>query len=166
MTCYTAHHPTPVGVLRIAVDDRGRLLRIDFPGHRPPLPGAKPDSGRCAHVLRQLDQYFAGERTRFELELAPSGTPFQLQAWRALRRIPFGATASYQQQAVRLGRPRAVRAVGQANSRNPIPIVVPCHRVVGKDGALTGFGGGMDRKQWLLAHEAAVRARATASPRR
>lgn len=151
--------PSPVGALRIAVDARGHLVRIDFPGRRGPAPGEQVDAARCAHVVAQLREYFAGTRRQFDLEVAMRGTPFQLAAWRALQQIPFGATASYQQQAERIGNKLAMRAVGAANGSNPIPIVVPCHRVIGKDGSLTGFGGGLDTKRWLLAHESAVLAR-------
>jgi len=164
MTTYTAILPSPVGDPQVAVDERGVLLRIDFEGHHRSDDGERRDARRCAHVLAQLREYFAGERTGFALELAPAGTEFQRRAWRALQQIPFGRTASYQQQAARLGKPRAMRAVGAANGRNPIPIVVPCHRVIGKDGTLTGFGGGLPVKQWLLQHEAGVLARAL--PRR
>ena len=104
----------------------------------------------------QLSEYFAGERTTFELPIAPDGTEFQRQVWTALRAIPFGGTISYGELARRVGDPKAMRAVGAANGRNPIPIIVPCHRVIGADGSLTGFGGGLDRKRWLLAHEGAM----------
>ncbi len=104
-------------------------------------------------MIAQLEEYFAGSRTEFELPLAPAGTAFQRDAWTALRAIPYGATRSYAEQAAALGRPRAIRAVGAANGRNPIAIVVPCHRVVGSRGALTGYGGGVERKEWLLGHE-------------
>lgn len=160
MAILTTHCRTPIGMLHIAVLDDGRLLRIDLPEHpkaQPgPLPGAKRDAAACAHVVEQLQQYFAGERREFTLALDLRGTPFQLAAWRALQSIPFGQTSSYQQQATRLGKPTAMRAVGGANGKNPIPIVVPCHRVIGKDGALVGFGGGLSCKQWLLGHETAV----------
>ncbi len=106
----------------------------------------------------QLGQYFAGARQAFDLELDPSGTPFQLRAWQTLREIPFGETWSYGDQARAMGHAGAARAVGAANRVNPLAIVVPCHRVVGHDGALTGFGGGLPRKRYLLDHEAAVRA--------
>jgi len=156
MTTYHAFWNSPVGELQIAVDADGRLVRIDFPGHHRRDPDSVRDERRCGHVTAQLREYFAGKRTEFTLKLQPSGTAFQLAAWRALRRIPFGRTATYQQQAERLGNPRAMRAVGAANGRNPIPIVVPCHRVIGKDGSLTGFGGGLDCKRLLLDHEARV----------
>ncbi len=103
-----------------------------------------------AGVKRQLGEYFAGERQSFELELAPEATAFQAQVLAALRTIPYGETRSYQDVAVAIGKPKAVRAVGGANGNNPIPIVIPCHRVVGSNGALTGFGGGLDTKRFLL----------------
>ena len=103
-----------------------------------------------AEAKKQLDEYFAGRRTRFDLPLAPCGTPFQLRAWRALQEIPYGVTCSYGEQARAMGQPRAVRAVGAANGHNPIPIVVPCHRVIGGDGRLTGYAGGLDIKKFLI----------------
>jgi methylated-DNA-[protein]-cysteine S-methyltransferase len=156
MELRTTTAKSPVGLLTIAVDDRGRLVRIDFPGSRAETEhdtDSKPNRAACAHVVKQLTEYFKGDRLDFELELAPVGTEFQLRAWRALQSIPFGRTVSYQEQAVRLGNPKAMRAVGAANGRNPIPIVVPCHRVIGKNGSLTGFGGGLPAKEFLLAHE-------------
>jgi methylated-DNA-[protein]-cysteine S-methyltransferase len=105
-------------------------------------------------AARQLRAYFAGELLRFDLPLDLVGTPFQVQAWRALADVPYGTTISYGEQARRLGRPAAARAVGAANGRNPVPIVLPCHRIVGADRSLVGFGGGLDRKAWLLEHEA------------
>lgn len=117
---------------------------------------AELDAGACAVLDRAADQlaeYFAGTRTEFDLPLAPSGTEFQRAAWEALRRIPFGETVSYGRQADLMGDKNKARAVGAANGRNPIPIVVPCHRVVGSDGSLTGFAGGIELKRWLLDHE-------------
>ena len=107
---------------------------------------------------RELEAYFAHGLRRFTVPLAPMGTPFQHDAWQLLRSIPYGQTVSYGEQARRIGRPRAVRAVAQANGANPITLVVPCHRVIGSDGTLTGYGGGLWRKRWLLAHESAVSA--------
>lgn len=107
-------------------------------------------------VAAQLREYFAGTRTTFDLPLEPSGTDFQLSVWELLRKIPYGVTTSYGELARRLGDPKASRAVGAANGANPIPIIVPCHRVVGSKGELTGFGGGLDRKRWLLEHEGAL----------
>ncbi|MFQ5576494.1 MAG: methylated-DNA--[protein]-cysteine S-methyltransferase [Anaerolineae bacterium] len=119
-------------------------------------------AGDAPPVLRacaqQLEAYFAGRRRRFELPLQPQGTPFQQRVWRALADIPFGQTVTYAELARRVGNPRGFRAVGNANGKNPVSIVIPCHRVVGSDGGLTGYGGGLWRKQWLLAHESRVRA--------
>jgi methylated-DNA-[protein]-cysteine S-methyltransferase len=108
-----------------------------------------------AQTVRQLEEYFAGTRRDFDLELAPHGTAFQLAVWDALLAIPYGETTSYGEIARGVGRPNAVRAVGQANGRNPIAIVVPCHRVIGSDHSLTGYGGGIDRKRFLLGLEGA-----------
>ena len=109
-----------------------------------------------AQAREQLNEYFARSRTTFDLPLDPAGSPFERRVWEALRAIPYGSTVSYGELARRLGDPRATRAVGAANGKNPIPIIVPCHRVVGARGELTGFGGGLDRKRWLLEHEGAV----------
>ena len=115
--------------------------------------GADQDGELFAEVSRQLKQYFDGERTGFDLRLTLEGTPFQRRVWAALQDIPYGQTISYGQLADRIGQPSASRAVGLANGKNPISIIVPCHRVVGADGSLTGYGGGIERKQYLLAHE-------------
>jgi len=104
-------------------------------------------------AITQLEEYFAGSRHDFELPLDLQGTEFQIAAWNALAEIPYGRTASYGQQAASIGRPKAVRAIGGANGRNPVAIVLPCHRIVGADGSLTGFGGGIEVKKWLLDHE-------------
>jgi O-6-methylguanine DNA methyltransferase len=114
----------------------------------------RPQARPLRAAAEQLDQYFAGARRRFDLPLDLPGTPFQQRVWQALSEIPFGETLSYGQLAARIGKPGAARAVGLANNRNPISIIVPCHRVIGADGSLTGYGGGLDRKRWLLAHEA------------
>ena len=129
------------------------------------MANAEPNDARWAdhcgsdslldEARRQLVAYFAGQRRVFPLPLAPNGTDFQRQVWSALREIPFGATISYAELARRVSSVAAVRAVGAANGRNPIPIIVPCHRVIGSNGSLTGFGGGLPRKQWLLRHEGA-----------
>ena len=105
-------------------------------------------------MREQLDAYFAGELETFDLDLDPHGTPFQQRVWDELTRIPYGETISYSELAHRLGDPKLVRAVGLANGRNPISIVIPCHRVIGADGSLVGYGGGLERKRWLLEHEA------------
>src|SRR5256885_16873393 len=151
--------PSPIGELLITASDSG-LTGVWFPGTGEGA--ARPDDGRgpasavLARTCEQLAEYFAGRRTTFDIPLDPLGTAFQLRVWDALRAIPYGATLSYSDLARRLGDVRATRAVGAANGRNPIPIIVPCHRVVGANGALTGFGGGLDRKRWLLEHEGAL----------
>jgi len=149
---------TPVGVLTLVATDDG-LQEIRWsqgrPAGAPPLPDTDEDARHTvlADATAQLGEYFAAERRRFDLPLAPRGTEFQLRAWEALRQIPFGEVRTYAEQAAILGRPTAARAVGAANARNPLPIVVPCHRVIGADGTLTGFAGGLDAKRWLLEHE-------------
>lgn len=124
--------------------------------HEKGADSANADARAVRHATAcasQLAEYFAGRRTRFDLVLLPHGSTFQLAAWDALTGIPFGSTMTYAEQARAIGRPRAIRAVGQANGRNPLAIVVPCHRVIGADGRLTGYAGGVDRKRWLLDHE-------------
>jgi methylated-DNA-[protein]-cysteine S-methyltransferase len=151
------HIESPVGELLVTVDHADRLTRLHFPG-RTPAPGADwtHDERPFVELRRQLDAYFAGELETFDLELAPHGTPFQRRVWDALRAIPYGATKSYGEIAHAVGQPDAARAVGGANNRNPIAIVVPCHRVIGASGSLTGYGGGLDRKRLLLELEAGM----------
>lgn len=150
---------SPIGPLRLGADEQG-LRYVLFAQNRH-LPSNAKAQGEFAPerlllVRTQLEQYFAGERRAFTLPLAPEGTEFQKQVWFALAQIEFGQTWSYGQLAKHLGRSQAMRAVGAANGRNPLPIILPCHRVIGADGSLTGFGGGLPRKQWLLQHESAV----------
>jgi len=143
---------TPIGKLLLAGDEGG-IRFISFPrgkGKISPGPKWKEDRPFFKEAVRQLKAYFNGALKSFSLPLAPQGTPFQLAVWRALREIPYGETASYGEVAGRIGRPKASRAVGAANGANPLPIVIPCHRVIGSDGGLTGFGGGLDIKQALL----------------
>ena len=150
MTNY-CYHPSPIGRLLLVGDDEGlRRLHLDEaePWERPA--DWREDPGRFGELRRQLDEYFAGRRRRFEARLAPRGTEFQQAVWTALRDIPFGRTESYGGLAARIGRPKAVRAVGAANGANPIAIVIPCHRVIGGDGRLVGYGGGLARKEFLL----------------
>ena len=145
----------PVGALLLAGDGDG-LRRIMFPEEHEgkPVPkGWRRDDDAFADAVAQLSAYFAGTLTAFDLPLRPAGTAFQQTVWRALREIPFGATTSYGALAARIGRPKASRAVGAANGANPLPIVVPCHRVIGADGSLPGFGGGIEVKRFLLEHE-------------
>ena len=152
--------PSPIGELVITASDSG-LTCVWFPG-KGPVTAARPDDERgpasalLARASEQLAQYFAGTRTTFDLPLDAPGTAFQRRVWDVLRTISYGSTLSYSDLARRLGDVRLTRAVGAANGKNPIPIIVPCHRVVGANGALTGFGGGLDRKRWLLEHEGAL----------
>ena len=143
---------SPVGDLLIAADEGAvRMIAFREGRHSGKVAEGWAEGGTLVvEAARQLDEYFEGRRRRFDLPLAPSGTPFQLHAWRALQDIPYGATRSYGEQARAMGQPRAVRAVGAANGRNPIAIVVPCHRVIGGNGKLTGYGGGLGVKQYLL----------------
>jgi methylated-DNA-[protein]-cysteine S-methyltransferase len=146
------HVDTPIGPLGLVASERG-LRRILWPGE----PGAGGDEEVLAAAAQQLREYFAGTRRTFDLPLELEGTDFQRRAWLGLAEIPYGETRSYGEQARRLGVPRAARAVGAANGANPLPIVLPCHRLIGADGSLTGFGGGLDVKRWLLEHEATRR---------
>jgi methylated-DNA-[protein]-cysteine S-methyltransferase len=149
---------SPVGILTLVATD-GVLsgLYMFQQRHRPPAETfGEPDAALFTEPARQLRAYFAGERTDFDLALALEGTPFQRRVWTALRDIPYGETISYGHLAQQIGQPTAARAVGLANGKNPIGIIVPCHRVVGSTGALTGYGGGLERKQHLLAFERRV----------
>ena len=151
---------SPIGELVITASDCG-LTAVWFPGKGPIAAAPSDDGGAPAHAVlarasEQLAEYFAGTRTTFDLPLDAGGTAFEQRVWEALGTIPYGTTTSYGELARRLGDVRATRAVGAANGKNPIPIIVPCHRVIGANGALTGFGGGLDRKRWLLEHEGAL----------
>ena len=153
---YYCYLDTPIGELLVAGDEQGLSL-IGFPEgsmRREPEPDWIFNEAPLEEACRQLTEYFSGARKAFDLPLHLTGTEFQLAVLRELIRIPYGETTSYGDIAERIGRPRAVRAVGAANGRNPIPIVVPCHRVIGKTGDLTGFGGGLDTKEALLRLEA------------
>ncbi len=149
-------HESPVGPLTL-ISDGQALRHCEFENPRYPHEQAPPGEDEIIrNARRQLDAYFAGKLRRFDLPLAPRGTPFQQRVWAALLNIPYGATRSYGQQAAVIGSPKAVRAVGLANGRNPIAIIIPCHRVIGANGSLTGYGGGMARKQLLLDLERAA----------
>lgn len=155
----------PIGELTLVASAAG-LRAILWPNERPGR--VQLDFAEEAHdapvlnaAAEQLGEYFAGERQIFDLPLDPDGTPFQVKCWLALADIEFGETATYSQQAEVVGSPRAVRAVGAANGRNPLSIVLPCHRVIGADGSLTGFAGGLDAKRWLLDHERNVSGKET-----
>lgn len=148
---------TPIGSLLVA-GESGALCRVAFEqdGRRvPPEDGWRRDPSSVTQAKKQLLEYFGGQREAFDLRLRPHGTEFQRAVWSALAEIPYGETVSYGELAEEIGRPSAVRAVGAANGRNPLPIVLPCHRVIGADGSLTGFGGGLDAKRFLLDLEGA-----------
>jgi methylated-DNA-[protein]-cysteine S-methyltransferase len=152
-----AYLETPIGTLLIA-GDAETIGYIGFPSNgkaREPQPEWQQSSrGAVGEAMRQLREYFAGRRSEFDLPLAPEGTEFQRNVWKRLQEIPYGETISYGELARRIGNPNASRAVGAANGSNPIPIVIPCHRVIGANGKLTGFGGGLPTKEALLALEA------------
>jgi len=153
---------SPVGPLTLVAAGGALVgLYMTEQRHRPPReefgePAGDPDGESFARAAGQLREYFDGERTEFDLRLALDGTAFQRRVWAALQDIPFSQTISYGQLADRIGQPSASRAVGLANGKNPVGIIVPCHRVVGADGGLTGYGGGIERKRYLLAHEQRV----------
>jgi methylated-DNA-[protein]-cysteine S-methyltransferase len=153
-TCYTQME-SPIGPLLLAADETG-LREIRFVHGRHPTkpdPSWKEDAAPLKETIRQLRDYFTGELEVFDLPLAPQGTPFQLTVWKRLCEIPFGKTISYGELAAHIGNPKASRAVGLANGSNPIPIIIPCHRVIGSNGKLTGYGGGLPIKEKLLALE-------------
>ena len=160
MTIFYTHIPTPVGRLLLTATEHGLSgIHMEKDGKAPenvPLDWVRDDA-RFAAISERLNEYFSGKRTDFDVPLDVKGTRFQESVWSALSRIPYGATISYAELARRVGNPKAVRAVGQANNRNPISIIVPCHRVVGADGSLTGYGGGIERKKYLLDLEARSR---------
>lgn len=159
-TTYFAEMQTPIGWLRLRGTERG-LTGLFMENHRhgpeaEDQSGWQREDGLFTTVLEQLASYFAGRRTTFDVLIdraALGGTPFQRRVWQELERIPFGITISYGELAKRIGQPSAVRAVGLANGRNPLSIIVPCHRVIGANGTLTGYGGGLERKRWLLEFE-------------
>lgn len=159
MPTYITTFETQIGPLTAAVDEAGALLALYF-GREVDSRGAPGeqivDAARCAHVVTQVQEYFTGERREFDLPMSPRGTEFQRNVWSELKQIPYGQSISYGELAARLGKPAAVRAVGQANGANPIAIIVPCHRVIGANGKLTGYAGGLPQKHHLLAHEAMI----------
>lgn len=145
---------SPVGGMKIEADEQG-LRALYFLQDKTFLPtvNTTPSHPLLQQAVEQLDEYFAGRRKAFTLPLAPEGTPFQLSVWQALQKIPYGTTCSYGEIATAIGNPKASRAVGLANNKNPLPIFIPCHRVIGADGKLIGYGGGLDIKRRLLALE-------------
>jgi methylated-DNA-[protein]-cysteine S-methyltransferase len=155
---YYSYIDCPLG--RMLVQGDGQFVTgLFMPQHKGwQSPGAtwQQSDAPFTAVREQLAEYFAGERQQFDVPIKLVGTPFQQRVWQELERIPFGTTITYAQLAQRVGKPTASRAVGNANGRNPVSIIVPCHRVIGADGSLTGYAGGLDRKRWLLDHEARV----------
>lgn len=150
---------SPVGRLTVVAGDRGLVrVHLESAGDHGEIEDflVRPRHPQVADAVRQLREYFAGTRRRFELRLDLRGTEFQVRAWRALARVPYGRTVTYAEQAQRMGHPRAFRAVGSANGRNPVAVVLPCHRVVASDGSLGGYTGGLAVKEWLLTHERRV----------
>lgn len=145
---------TPIGILKIIGDDDAIKL-VTFTDE-----GVRSTEGKVPNVIRtakfQLKEYFDGKRKSFDVKLAPEGTDFQRKVWEQLVEIPFGKTSTYAKQALTLGDKKKLRAVGAANGRNPIAILIPCHRIIGTDGSLTGYAGGIERKKWLLKHECSI----------
>jgi methylated-DNA-[protein]-cysteine S-methyltransferase len=154
MSYYSGSFTTPIGLVSVVVDSEGAVKRFHFG----PLdePGFYPDHVAIAPIRAQVEAYFAGERKDFDLPLSPDGTQFQRDVWDGLLTIPFGQVLSYGELAARVGRAGAFRAVGAANGANPIALIIPCHRVIGRDRSLTGFGGGIPIKAALLAHEGVI----------
>ncbi|MEP7286890.1 MAG: methylated-DNA--[protein]-cysteine S-methyltransferase [Chloroflexota bacterium] len=155
---YTQPFATPFGTMAAAVDEAGVLRYLSLNGEIDPITteSVVADSKRCDEAVKQLNEYFRQERYTFDLPLAPHGTAFQQTVWTALQTIPYGTTISYRELAERIGNPAAVRAVGRANATNPIAIIIPCHRVIGADGTLVGYGGGLELKEQLLKLEGAT----------
>lgn len=150
MKTYQAYYKSPLGFIKI-IGTQDSILALDFVEEMQPDDEDLPFCVKeCA---KQIAEYFEGQRKEFFLNLAPRGTAFQRLVWRQLEKIPFGAVVSYAYIADIIGKPKACRAVGSANGKNPIAIIIPCHRVIGSDGSLTGYGGGLWRKEWLIAHE-------------
>ena len=147
--CY---YPAPFGSL-LLVEEYGKIEQVTFPiehNRKTPEKDWVENENSFRDIFVQLDEYFSGKRTKFSLELNPVGTEFQKTVWQELQKIPYGSTINYGELAKRIGNPKASRAVGAANGKNPIGIIIPCHRVIGKDGSLTGFGGGLSVKELLL----------------
>lgn len=156
MTTKTTTFDSPVGVLTLTAED-GHLTGLHMEDQRHAPPGSddwERDDAAFEDVLAQLDAYFSGRLKDFDVPMRARGTDFQRRVWEGLTQIPYGETWSYAQLAEKVGNRKACRAVGLANGRNPVGIIVPCHRVIGANGTLTGYGGGLDRKRWLLDHEA------------
>ena len=153
MESKTTYYKTPIGIAKIIGDEKG-IQSISVLDDSTDQKIVNADIPECLQdCVQQLDEYFAGTRTTFDLKLNPQGTPFQQKVWNELLNIPYNSTRTYLEQSKALGDVKAIRAVASANGKNPIWIVIPCHRVIGSDGSLTGYAGGLQRKQWLLNHE-------------
>jgi methylated-DNA-[protein]-cysteine S-methyltransferase len=155
---FTTYIESPLGVISLSFNSKFELTAAQF-NDKEELPPAENslEIGEIENTVKQFEEYFEGKRTQFDLRLAPEGTEFQNQVWKQLQEIQFGKTLTYQQMANQLGNPKVIRAAASANGRNPISIVIPCHRVIGSDGSLTGYAGGLHRKKWLLEHESPVK---------
>jgi methylated-DNA-[protein]-cysteine S-methyltransferase len=149
---YIAHYSSPLGTIKLQVEDE-RLTVAGFV-EDPAFVEIETTQPVLLQTISQLDEYFSGKRRNFDLPLGPSGTAFQQKVWQQLQQIPFAETITYLHMAKRLGNVKSIRAAASANGKNPLAIIIPCHRVVGADGKLTGYAGGLHRKQWLLEHEA------------
>ena len=150
---------SPLGEL-VLTSYASKLTGIYVSGHKaiaPAIAASSRADSAFAQIIHELDKYWSGNLQEFSVPIAPMGTPFQQAVWRELRNVPYGETVTYLELARLIGRPSAARAVGSANARNPISILIPCHRVIGSAGSLTGYAGGLDKKRWLLAHESAAR---------
>ncbi len=160
MTLITVHYKTPIGIAEIIGNENGVQSISVMDGDKDfstTLEMTKSVPKCLADCISQLDEYFSGKRTEFDLKLNPQGTDFQKQVWQELLNIPYGKTRTYLEQTKKIGDPKAIRAVASANGKNPLWIVIPCHRVIGSDGSLTGYAGGIWRKKWLLEHESPVK---------
>jgi methylated-DNA-[protein]-cysteine S-methyltransferase len=151
-TLYTARLVSPIGTIEIIGNESG-IRAVEFVKGTPPVDSSEPVHPSIQDCYQQLQEYLEGDRKEFDVKLAPEGTEFQQKVWKELQKIPFGKTSSYLQLAEKIADKNATRAVGSANGKNPIAIIVPCHRVIGNKGQLTGYAGGLWRKEWLLQHE-------------
>lgn len=155
---FTTYINSPIGVISLIFNSKFELTAAQFNDKEQELPAAnRIGIMEVQNTVKQFEEYFEGKRTKFDLKLAPEGTEFQKKVWNQLQEIKFGKTMSYQQMANQLGNPKVIRAAASANGRNPISIIIPCHRVIGSDGSLTGYAGGLHRKKWLLKHENPVK---------
>jgi methylated-DNA-[protein]-cysteine S-methyltransferase len=155
---FTTYIDSPIGIISLSFSSKFELTAAKFKDKDQFIPAANDFGIReIENTVKQFEEYFEGKRTLFDLKLAPKGTEFQKKVWKQLQEIQFGKTITYEQMANQLGDPKVIRAAASANGKNPISIVIPCHRVIGSDGSLTGYAGGLHRKKWLLEHESPVK---------